>query len=148
MHGSVKEKRMSVQQTRNPELPEDDRPYTSDGTGYLPLRRQGSLIGWAKVDAEDLDRVAEFDWSLQESGLVGRRYWEGGRRHTVNLHRAVLGLDFGDEPQVRFVSADRLDCRRQNLRPSKAWAARMMYDTTTGWALADMVRTSHDADSA
>lgn len=122
--------------------------YVESGIGYIPLRRCGRFVDWAKVDATDFHQVVEHSWAIHGSGFVARSVRSGGRRHTIYLQRAVLGLDDGGAPQVRFKNGDRLDCRRANLRPSNAWAARSMSNSISGWALVQIARSTNDGDAA
>lgn len=122
----------------------DEVAYLKDDVGFLPLRRLDTVVGWARVDAGDFNAVSAHQWSSHSSGFVARRVTTKGHRETIYLHRTVLGLDAGAEPQVRFKNGNRRDCRRSNLRPSNAWAARIFSDASFGWPLARLA-ISHEA---
>lgn len=102
------------------------RPHLEDSIGLLPVTsKKGTLVGWAKVDPDDLDRLASTQWRLTSRGYVARCERRNGRRVTVLLAREVLGFsDYG--PRIAFVNGDRLDCRRRNLRWSRQWVLRKL----------------------
>lgn len=68
------------------------------------------------VDEEDAHLLIEKGWWLFGKGYLGRQ--EGGRRnrHTVYLHREILGLGSGRDVQVDHINGNPLDNRRANLR--------------------------------
>jgi len=83
----------------------------------IPLRRRdGSLRAHAVIDAEDA-HLAVHRWHLHCNGYAARTLWlPGGKRRAVLLHRAILGLTFGDGVEVDHIDGDPLNCRRSNLR--------------------------------
>lgn len=81
----------------------------------IPLRaRDGSVRAYAIVDAEDFERFGQLRWSLHSQGYAYRNV--GKPRRNVLLHRAIMGLEYGDRREVDHENRDRLDCRRENLR--------------------------------
>ena len=101
--------------------------HVHEGVGYIPLRGTGRrgyvrveetrVIGWVKVDPEDLPALAAHRWHVTSSGYAHR--WIGGRppkRKGESMHRRILGLVAGDRRQVDHVNRDKLDNRRCNLR--------------------------------
>jgi hypothetical protein len=106
---------------------ETKAPFTHGTTGYLPLcDRQGEVVGWAKVDAEDLDRLARHRWSKHTIGYAVRKQRRGRAQLTIYLGREVLGVPESGSPRIRHVNGDKLDCRRSNLRPATAWINRQL----------------------
>jgi hypothetical protein len=83
----------------------------------IPLTR-GKV---ALIDDEDA-HLADFKWYARPSG---RRWYAehslpwtpGGKRPTLRLHRAVLGVT-DHAIDVDHINGDGLDCRRANLRPA------------------------------
>ncbi len=82
---------------------------------------------YAFVDDEDFKLVSKYVWCLRKAGSrtsgdvsfyaqthVGK---EGGGWRTLQMHRLILGLDFGDERQADHINHKTLDNRRKNLRP-------------------------------
>jgi hypothetical protein len=94
----------------------NDGPGGDGETSSIPLfRRDGSIAAFAVVDRQDAAQRA-YRWHLQDGYArrdvkVSVQNW----RH-ISLHRALLGLQWGDKRQGDHVNRDRLDCRRGNLR--------------------------------
>jgi hypothetical protein len=83
-------------------------------TRYLPLLdgRDGSLVGFTAVDAEDALRFGDRPWRRGRMGYAVR--WQDGS--TVYLHRLILGLARGDRREADHINRDKLDNRSNNLR--------------------------------
>lgn len=73
-------------------------------------------IAWAVVDADVIDELSEYRWTLMRD--YPGRYTGTGRqnRSTLYLHRWLMGLAPGDERVVDHINRDTLDNRRANLR--------------------------------
>lgn len=75
--------------------------------------------GIARIDAEDLPRVAGHAWRIWMSGgrprVRAHITGADGVTRPVLLHRFVLGMTAADSDQVRHKNRDGLDCTRQNL---------------------------------
>jgi hypothetical protein len=69
---------------------------------------------WATVDAADFEWLSQWNWSAGR--YVYRPVHANGKRTTLMLHRAILGLEHGDERQGDHINRDRFDNRRSNLR--------------------------------
>jgi hypothetical protein len=72
---------------------------------------------WAKVDAADYDRVAQFKWSAQRHGkhvYAIRNVTSKGITTTIRLHRFVVNADHTEI--VSHLNGDPLDNRRENLK--------------------------------
>lgn len=95
--------------------------HVTDGVGRLPVYRDGAIVAWATVDAEDVDRLARFTWRRHCRGYVFRNAPERGS--TPFLTREVLGLT-GGGPRVLHRDGDQMNCRKTNLRVSPSWLAR------------------------
>ena len=88
----------------------------------IPLRaRDGSVRAWAVVSPEDAD-LANKKWSLGAGGYAVRsQYVPGGPQLNFRLHRVVLErMGHGGAPMCDHINRDRLDSRRENLRPADA----------------------------
>jgi len=100
---------------------------TQESSVRIPLiGRDGSVRCYAVVDAADADWLGQWTWRAMVSG--GRRYpgrygirayraprVEGKKTH-VFMHRVIMGLPPGREPEVDHINRDSLDNRRVNLR--------------------------------
>lgn len=86
-----------------------------EDTARIPLRgRRGTIRGYALVDTADAAFAKQWRWHLT-GGYAVRTDRSDGQKHTVKLHRAILGLaPWTDE--VDHIDRDRLNCRRANLR--------------------------------
>lgn len=87
-----------------------------EDTVRIPLRaKDGSVRAYVTVDAVDADWVNRWRWALS-GGYAYRTARVDGRKVTVWLHRALLGLVPGDRIEGDHIDRDRLGCRRSNLR--------------------------------
>jgi hypothetical protein len=82
----------------------------------------GPIVAYALVDPEDHERLSSFRWTISNYGYACRtlsiKETAGVLypRRTLLMHRAILGLDFGDPLQGDHLNRNRLDNRRANLR--------------------------------
>lgn len=82
----------------------------------IPLRaRDGSIRAHALVDDEDYERLALRRWSLSAQGYAVRGESRDGKKATVLMHRELTGTVDGE---VDHANRNRLDNRRENLRPA------------------------------
>lgn len=79
------------------------------------LKKDGTVAGYAIVDAADYEWLAAWNWHL-DLGYVTRCEHRNGRSHTIRMHREILGLERGDGKQADHINRNRLDNRRENLR--------------------------------
>lgn len=70
----------------------------------------------ALVDDEDYERCNKFKWSYAKGYATRSYYTSDGKRHTMKLHRFILGVEGTSKPFVDHISLDTLDNRKQNLR--------------------------------
>jgi hypothetical protein len=84
----------------------------------IPLRRRdGSIVAWALVSAEDYEWLSRWWWRLQSNGYAVRGESHAGKYRTIYMHRVILGLAFGDPRQGDHIDhLAKLDNRRSNLR--------------------------------
>lgn len=98
-------------------LAQETRPRADD-TRLIPLT-QGQF---ATVDAADFEWLSQWKWfahwnSGTQSFYAHRNEKVGTKQRTVPMHRAILGLEFGDPRQGDHrESGNTLDNRRANLR--------------------------------
>lgn len=92
--------------------------WSTDGlSAKIPLRaRDGSIRAYTIVDATDAEWANQWSWQLS-NGYARRTYQDESGRHNVYLHRALLSLDEGIPLEGDHINRDRLDNRRENLRP-------------------------------
>lgn len=89
----------------------------ADGTARLPLfRRNGTVSGYARIDAADAGWASQWRWHLSRTGYVCRGDQHADRPRMIRLHRVLLGLVHGDGQHVDHIDRDRLNCTRANLR--------------------------------
>lgn len=69
---------------------------------------------FASVDDEDVTRLRKFSW-VYSKGYAVRQVKIGPESTTISLQREVMGLTFFDGKEVRCMSGDKLDCRKNNL---------------------------------
>ena len=69
----------------------------------------------AIVDDEDYEWLNQWKWYFS-CGYARRDIRIGGKRKRIYMHRAILGLGFGDNYQVDHINLNRLDNRRCNVR--------------------------------
>lgn len=74
-----------------------------------------SQRGVALVDNADAGMIGAHSWSMMH-GYAVRVSRVGGKQRTVRMHRFILGLGPSD-PDVDHVNGNKLDNRRENLRP-------------------------------
>jgi len=82
---------------------------------FIPLRPKGTAI----IDAEDADKVLPYKWRIISGGYAARcrRRADGPGPFYIRLHAVILGEPSeGTEPD--HISGNRLDNRKQNLRPA------------------------------
>lgn len=80
-------------------------PEVRGNIAYVPMS-DGRI---ATVDAADLARAMEYNWHVDTNGYA--RCARG--RSALFLHQHIVGTRYVDH-----CNGDRLDCRRQNLRPA------------------------------
>ena len=110
--------------------PDDTAP---EGAMLIPLRaRDGSVRAYALIDVADAEWVNQWRWSLGADGYAYRSRREGRAKHTIRLHRAILGLTRGDGQEGDHIDRDRLNCRRTNLRKLPGKGNRQNVSSTIG----------------
>lgn len=70
----------------------------------------------AFVDLDCPEWILALNWHVDNLGYAATGDRGIGRRRTLRLHRAILGLDFGDPRHCDHTNGDKLDNRRANLR--------------------------------
>ncbi len=87
----------------------------------IPLSRHGKNKGKyeALVDDEDYDWLMQWRWSvaISDNTQYAQRMvtLPNGKKGAIQMHRAILGLDFGDKRQVDHINHNGLDNRREKL---------------------------------
>jgi hypothetical protein len=90
-----------------------------DGTmvHYVPLfGDHHSVVGFVRVDEDDVDAVMAYRWGLTPKGYAIRTDRSSGSKTTIVLHRWLTGIPTGDPRQGDHINGDTLDCTRRNLR--------------------------------
>lgn len=80
----------------------------------IPIFRCGDIIDSAIVDNDDYDLANSHIWRLSDSGYAMHQTANSGKRAYVWLHKLILPT----EGQVDHINRDKLDCRKENLRPA------------------------------
>lgn len=95
------------------------KPFKIDGVycRLIPLT-QGQ---WAIIDASDYDWLMQWKWcalwnKYTRSYYAIRADWFDRKNHIVKMHRAILGLDYGERTLADHKNGITLDNRRANLR--------------------------------
>lgn len=85
--------------------------HIMDEITYIDLyNKKCELVGHAIIDTEDLDKVKDIKWKLNNNGYAVN--YSGKKNITLFMHRIVLGVD---EP-VDHINHNKLDNRKSNLR--------------------------------
>lgn len=93
---------------------------------HIPIRRGGTkktlgeIIAYALVDQADFDYLSQYRWTLSGDGYAVGSVTDANGKRTVQMHRLVLGLEYGDPRQGDHINRQRLDNRRANLRATTA----------------------------
>ena len=85
----------------------------SESYCLIPLLHYAKVVGYAKVDEDDYEHLAQFGWRVA-NGYASRTNL--GARGNVGMARELLGLSKGDGFVADHINRDRLDNRRMNLR--------------------------------
>ena len=67
-----------------------------------------------KIDTTDLSKVLSYHWYINAKGYVVSMYRDGGKRHSLRLHRLIM--DCPNDMVVDHVNHDLTDNRKCNLR--------------------------------
>lgn len=89
-----------------------DRNEVKDAESYSEVSlysRNHEVVGYTKIDTEDLHKVRDIKWHLNSGG-----YACGPRQHPVKLHRWIMNAPDGFD--VDHINRDKLDNRKSNLR--------------------------------
>lgn len=75
------------------------------------------------VDDDDLDRIKERHWYMNQAQYrqMRKHYFYNDRvidkkKHSITLHRFIMGCTIGDGWTIDHISGNTLDCRKSNLR--------------------------------
>lgn len=106
------------QQLNVPQVPLTEN--LAAGQRKIPLTRGQFAI----IDEEDYARISKHKWCCHKMGMVSKRFYASrSEKYTVNksrptilMHREILGLYMGREPQVDHINGNSLDNRKCNLR--------------------------------
>lgn len=75
----------------------------------------GKVVGYSLVDGVDAG-LAAYRWHMNHNGYAVHSVNQRGNRHTLRMHREILGMARGDKREVDHRNLDKLDNRRSNLR--------------------------------
>jgi hypothetical protein len=82
---------------------------------FVPSDGGGSTLVVIDADSATLDLVAGKAWRASVQGYVYTSVKRNGKRHTLYLHRLLLGLDWMDPREGNHRNYRRSDNRRCNL---------------------------------
>lgn len=77
------------------------------------------------IDEIQLPLISTFRWHVHKhrnTYYALTNIWINGRRTTVDMHRILMGLSYGDKKQVDHINGNGLDNRSKNLRIVDAFA--------------------------
>lgn len=93
-----------------------DDDEQEDGVS-IPLRsKDGSIRAYVVVDAVDADWANQWRWYLNNDYASRTPLKSENQGRMVRLHRALMGLKYGDIEQVDHEDLNKLNCRRKNMR--------------------------------
>jgi len=97
----------------------------------------------ALVDDKDFESLNKYKWTYhrdkrKHTGYVVRGVQlRDGSKRTIKIHRAILGLNYGDKRQGDHIDGNGLDNRRTNLRivtsKQNQWNMRIPKNNTSGY---------------
>lgn len=71
----------------------------------------------AIIDDEDVYRISKGTWSLNSNGYAVRtQRCGGGKKHSILMHREILGLLYGDGITIDHIDNNKLNNSKSNLR--------------------------------
>lgn len=74
----------------------------------------GNITGYAKIDNEDIDKVAQYKWHIKNSLHTQYAIAHVDENKKIFLHRLILGYD--GKLDIDHINHDGLDNRKCNLR--------------------------------
>lgn len=89
--------------------------YPDESVGIPLHARDGSVHAYAIVDADDVNWLNQWRWSIS-TGYAQRTERINGKDHALRMSRVILGLVYGDGFEGDHINRNRLDNRRNNLR--------------------------------
>ena len=92
------------------------RENATPETGIPLGRKDGTIAGYALVDAEDFAQLSAWRWFVETKGYARRTVNTGTSYIPIRMHREIAGLAREDPRQVDHINGDKLDNRRANLR--------------------------------
>lgn len=98
-----------------PACPPAGNNTPGDGFVLIPVRRNGAVYGYAKLDAQD-EHLAAWNWHADRNGYVRRSTKIKQRSVHYYLAREIMGMRAGDGLIVDHIDHDPLNNTRENLR--------------------------------
>lgn len=76
--------------------------------------RKCNVVGYATIDAEDVDRIKKYKWHKNSQGYVAST----NDNKIIRLHRFIMGLNgcYDGKTIIDHINGNRLDNRKCNLR--------------------------------
>lgn len=110
--------------------------HTGIGTKEIPLTQNQFAI----VDEDDYERLSRHKWCISYSRdcYYARRSGRvSGKKITLQMHRVVLGLEYGDNLIIDHINRNGLDNRKSNLRivsqKTNSYNCKMQRHNTSGY---------------
>lgn len=94
---------------------EANEVFFDGNTTIINFYKNNKKIAETIIDAEDYEKVKQFRWNIN-CGYVVATIRQAGKSYTLRLHRLILGLGHGRQPEVDHIDRNPLNNRKRNLR--------------------------------
>lgn len=68
------------------------------------------------VDDEDYEYLSAYKWHRNRTGYARRTLKHKGKSYVSQMHRLILGMEYGGDLTVDHINGNTLDNRKENLR--------------------------------
>lgn len=99
--------------------------YKIDGNIIMMrLNRRNTTCLWTIFDKTQLSKLTQYKWYASRDTntwyVKTHVRLKSGRETTITMHRLIMGLKRGDQPQIDHINHNGLDNRNENLRTVSA----------------------------